>query len=137
MIGHFASVREAGLKQPAFGLTLVGSAGAIHVRPDHLPHAYYRAAPLWRTDKEIPWQAILPDGSLVADPATLPKRTDEDRTAERREWARRAASDLVEAIAEDREPETGMYASRTTVLMTESVFESAVSGRRVPVDHAG
>lgn len=137
VIGHFASVREAGLKQPAFGLTLVGSSGAIHIRPDHLPHAYYRAAPLWRTDKEIPWQAILPDGSLVADPEALPKKTDAERAAERREWARRAAGDLVDAIEEGREPETGMYASRSTVLMTEAVFASALSGRRVPVDQAG
>ncbi len=132
--GHFSSVREAGFKQPAFGLTLVGSSGAIHIRPDHLPHAYFRAAPLWRTDKEIPWQAILPDGSLVADPAVLPKKTDAERSAERREWARRAAADLVDAIVEDREPETGMHASRSTVLMTEAVFASALSGRRIAVD---
>jgi predicted dehydrogenase len=137
VLGHFSSVRDAGLKQPAFGLTLVGSTGAIHIRPDYLPHAYYREAPLWRTDKEIPWQAILPDGSLVADPSALPKKTDAERTAERREWARRAAADLVDAIEQDREPETGMYASRTTVLMTEAVFASAVSGSRVPLDRTG
>ena len=137
VVGHFASVREAGNKQPAFGLTLVGSSGAIHVRPDHLPHAYFRGAPLWRVDKEIPWQAILPDGSLIADPAALPKKTDAERTAERREWGRRAAADLVEAIVEDREPETGMYASRSTVLMTEAVFASALSGHRVSLGREG
>lgn len=131
VVGHFSSVRDAGLKQPAFGLTLVGSAGAIHIRPDHVPHAYFREAPLWRTDKEFPWQAILPDGSLVADPGQLPKATDAQRNEERHGWGIRAASDLVDAILEDREPETGMYAARTTVVMTEAVFASALSGGRV------
>ena len=50
-IGYFASVRDAGLKQPNFGLTVVGTKGAIHIRPDHVPQAYLREAPLWRVDK--------------------------------------------------------------------------------------
>jgi predicted dehydrogenase len=133
VVGYFSSVRDAGLKQPAFGLTVVGSAGAIHIRPDQVPHAFFRAAPLWRTDKEIPWQPVLADGTLVADPAELPKMTDAERADERRSWARRAAGDLVDAIEQDREPETGMYASRTTVLMTEAVFASAVTNARVAV----
>ena len=63
--GFFASVRDAGLKQPNFGLTIAGTAGAIHIWPDHVPHAYLREAPLWRVDKEFPWKPILPDGCLL------------------------------------------------------------------------
>lgn len=126
-IGSFASVREAGLKQPNFGLTVVGTTGAIHIRPDHVPHCYFRAAPLWRVDKDFPWQPIGPGG--LDDPPSA----DVDRAAERTAWGRRAALDLVDAIAEDREPETGMYAGRTTVQMIAAVYESALSGTRVPL----
>jgi len=126
-IGYFASVREAGLKQPNFGLTVVGSAGAIHIRPDHVPHAYLREAPLWRVDKEFPWRPIGPEG--VGDEAVA--KTPEERTAERMLWGRRAAIDLVEAIVEDREPETGMYAGLATVEMTAAVFKSALQGTRI------
>ena len=61
-IGSFASVRDAGQKQPNFGLTIAGTKGAIHIRPDHVPQAWLREAPLWRTDKEFPWQPIGPEG---------------------------------------------------------------------------
>jgi predicted dehydrogenase len=126
-IGFFASVRDAGLKQPNFGLTVVGSKGTIHIRPDHVPHCYFRAAPPWRVEKEFPWQPIGPGGLDDPPPA------DVDRAAERTSWGRRAALDLVDAIVEDREPETGMYAGRTTVRMIAAVYASAVSGTRVPL----
>jgi predicted dehydrogenase len=125
-ICHFASVRDAGLKQPSFGLTLCGTAGAIHIRPDFVPHAHFRAAPVWRVDKDFPWKQIGAEG-LDSPPAP----DDVDRVAERLSWGRRAAADLLAAIAEDREPETGMYAGRTTVEMIAAVHASSLSGRRV------
>jgi len=125
-VGYFASVRDAGLKQPNFGLTVVGTKGAVHVRPDFVPHAYFRAAPLWRVDKDVPWQPIGPGG--LEDP---PPAADVDRNEERSAWGRRAAADLLDAIAEDREPETGMYAGRTTVEMNAAIYAAALSGRRV------
>jgi predicted dehydrogenase len=124
--GYFASVREAGAKQPNFGLTVVGTKGAIHIRPDFVPHAYLREAPLWRVDKDYPWKPIGPEGL----DSQLPE-TDVDRAAERAGWGRRAAVDLIDAIIEDREPETGMYAGRTTVEMTAAVFASALTGAKV------
>lgn len=124
--GFFASVREAGAKQPNFGLTIVGTKGAIHIRPDFLPHAYLREAPLWRVDKDYPWRPIGPEG--VDSP--LPE-TDVDRAAERKSWARRAAADLVDAIIEDREPETGMYAGRATVEMAAAVLAAALTGTKI------
>ncbi|MFZ4732139.1 MAG: Gfo/Idh/MocA family protein [Pirellulales bacterium] len=125
-VGYFSSVREAGLKQPAFGLTLVGTKGAIHMRPDQIPHAYLREAPLWRVDKEFPWLPIGAGG--LGDP---PPAADADRAKERAGWARRAALDLVDAILGDREPTTGMYAGRTTVEMTAAIFAAALSGKRI------
>jgi predicted dehydrogenase len=125
-IGSFASVRDAGLKQPNFGLTVVGTKGAVHIRPDFVPHAYFRAAPPWRVDKDVPWQPIGPGG--LDDP---PPAADVDRNEERAAWGRRAATDLLDAIAEDREPETGMYAGRTTVEMTAAIYAAALSARRV------
>jgi len=125
--GYFASVRDAGLKQPNFGLTVVGTKGAIHIRPDHVPHAYLREAPLWRVDKEFPWKPIGAEG-VESPPAN---RSEVDRAAERAGWGRRAAADLVDAIIEDREPESGMYAGRTVLEMTMAVYASALSGGRV------
>jgi len=126
-IGYFASVRDAGLKQPNFGLTVVGTKGAIHIRPDHVPHAYLREAPLWRVDKEFPWKPIGAEG-VESPPAN---RSEVDRAAERAGWGRRAAVDLIDAIAEDREPETGMFAGRTVLEMTTAVYASALSGCRL------
>jgi predicted dehydrogenase len=125
-VGYFASVRDAGLKQPNFGLTVVGTKGAIHIRPDHVPHAYFREAPLWRVDKDFPWRPI---GAGGLD--TPPPEGDVDRAAERAAWARRAAVDLIDAIADDREPEAGMYAGRTVLEMTTAVYASALSGTRI------
>jgi len=124
-VGSFASVRDAGLKQPAFGITIVGTTGAIHIRPDHVPQAALREAPLWRTDKDFPWLPIGPGG--VGEEVA----GDVDRAAERVAWGRRAAADLLDAIVSDREPETGMYAGRTVVEMTAAVYASAVSGERI------
>ena len=126
-VGFFASVRDAGLKQPNFGLTVVGTKGAIHIRPDHVPHAYLREAPLWRVDKEFPWKPIGADGVE----STPTNRSEVDRAAERAGWGRRAAADLIDAIAEDREPEAGMYAGRTVLEMTTAIYASALSGDRV------
>ncbi len=124
--GFFASVRNAGLKQPNFGLTVVGTSGAIHIRADFVPQAFLRAAPLWRMDKDYPWRPIGPAGL----DAPLPEG-EVDRAAERASWGRRAALDLLDAIAEDREPETGMYAGRTTVEMITAIYDSSLTGRRV------
>jgi predicted dehydrogenase len=126
-IGYFASVRDAGLKQPNFGLTVVGTKGAIHIRPDHVPHAYLREAPLWRVDKEFAWKPIGAEG-VESPPANA---AEADRSAERAGWGRRAAADLIDAVVEDREPETGMYAGRTVLEMTTAVYASALSGSRV------
>jgi predicted dehydrogenase len=126
-IGYFASVRDAGLKQPNFGLTVMGTKGAIHIRPDHVPHAYLREAPLWRVDKEFAWKPIGAEG-VESAPANA---VEADRAAERAGWGRRAAADLIDAVVEDREPETGMYAGRTVLEMTTAVYASALSGSRV------
>ena len=126
-IGYFATVRDAGLKQPNFGLTVVGTKGAIHIRPDHVPHAFLREAPLWRVDKDFPWKPIGAEG--VDSPPV--NSSDVDRASERAGWGRFAAADLIDAIVADREPETGMYAGRTVLEMTTAVYMSALAGTRV------
>lgn len=125
-VGYFATTREAGLKQPNFGLMIAGTKGAILVRPDQVPQAWLREAPLWRTEKDYPWRPIGPQG---LDP---PAPTGEvDRAEERAAWGRLAVADLLDAIADDREPETGMHAGRVTAELVAAVFASALSGRRV------
>jgi hypothetical protein len=68
-----------------------------------------------------------------AEGLASPPSTDVDRDAERAAWGRAAAADLVAAILEDREPETGMYAGRTTLEMTTAVFAASLSGMRVAI----
>ena len=124
--GYFASVREAGLKQPNFGLTLLGTKGEIHIRPDHVPQAYFRAAPAWRMNRPYPWTPIGPEG-------LAPHLTEEgiDRSIERANWGRLAVADLLDAIETDREPETGMFAGLTLTEMNTAIYASSFSGKRV------
>ncbi|MDO7714280.1 MAG: Gfo/Idh/MocA family oxidoreductase [Pirellulales bacterium] len=131
--GFFASTREAGLKQPNFGLTLLGTKGEIHIRPDYIPQAYFRAAPAWRMNRPYPWIPIGDEG-LAAN------LTDQgvDRSAERASWGRLAVTDLIDAIQTDREPETGMFTGLTLTEMNEAIYASSLTGQRLhwPLDRA-
>jgi predicted dehydrogenase len=129
--GYFASVREAGLKQPNFGLTLLGTKGEIHIRPDHVPQAYFRAAPAWRMNRPYPWTPIGPEG-------LAPDLSEEgvDRGAERASWGQRAVADLLDAIESDREPETGMFAGLALTEMNAAIYAASLTACRVewPLD---
>ena len=129
--GFFASVREAGYKQPNFGLTLLGTKGEIHIRPDHVPQAYFRAAPAWRINRPYPWIPIGPEG-LAPDLS----EQGVDRSAERAGWGRLAVADLVDAIETDREPETGMFAGQTLTELNAAIYAASLTGRRLewPLD---
>jgi predicted dehydrogenase len=123
--GFFTSIRDAGQKQPNFGLTIVGTQGTIHIRPDHLPQAYFRAAPPWRVDREVPWKPIGPQGFEAASASAI------DRSAERSRWGKLAVLDLLDAIREDREPETGMFTGRLITEMNAAIYASAMTGRKI------
>ena len=131
--GFFASTREAGLKQPNFGLTLLGTKGEIHIRPDYIPQAYFRAAPAWRMNRPYPWTPI-------GDEGLAPDLTDQgvNRSAERASWGRLAVADLIDAIQTDREPETGMFTGLTLTEMNEAVYASSITGERLhwPLDRS-
>ena len=131
--GFFASTREAGLKQPNFGLTLLGTRGEIHIRTDYIPQAYFRAAPAWRMNRPYPWTPI-------GDEGLAPDLTDQgvDRSAERASWGRLAVADLIDAIQTDREPETGMFTGLTLTEMNEAVYASSITGERLhwPLDRS-
>lgn len=131
--GYFASVREAGLKQPNFGLTLLGTKGEIHIRPDHVPQAYFRAAPAWRMNRPYPWTPIGPEGL-----APNLSEAGVDRGAERASWGQLAVADLLDAIETDREPETGMFAGLTLTEMNAAIYAASITGRRVkwPLDRS-
>ncbi len=129
--GYFASVREAGFKQPNFGITLLGTKGEIHIRPDHIPQAYFRAAPAWRMNRPYPWTPIGPEGLNE----TL-SEVGVDRSAERASWGRLAVADLIDAIETDREPETGMFAGLTLTEMNTAIYAASLTGHRMtwPLD---
>ena len=131
--GFFASTREAGLKQPNFGLTLLGTKGEIHIRPDYIPQAHFRAAPAWRMNRPYPWIPIGNEG-------ISPDLTDQgvDRSAKRASWGRLAVTDLIDAIQTDREPETGMFTGVTLTEMNEAIYASSLTGHRLhwPLDRS-
>ena len=133
LTGFFASTREAGLKQPNFGITLLGTKGEIHIRPDYIPQAYFRAAPAWRMNRTYPWIPIGNEG-------LSPELTDRgiNRSEVRASWGRLAVADLVDAIQSDREPETGMFTGLTLTEMNEAIYASSLTGKRLhwPLDRS-
>ena len=133
LTGYFASTRDAGLKQPNFGITLLGTKGEIHIRPDYIPQAYFRAAPAWRMNQTYPW---IP----IGDEGLSPDLTDQgiNRSEVRASWGRLAVADLVDAIQSDREPETGMFTGLTLTEMNEAIYASSLTGKRLhwPLDRS-
>lgn len=133
LTGFFASTRDAGLKQPNFGITLLGTKGEIHIRPDYIPQAYFRAAPAWRMNQTYPW---IP----IGDEGLSPDLTDQgiNRSEVRASWGRLAVADLVDAIQSDREPETGMFTGLTLTEMNEAIYASSLTGKRLhwPLDRS-
>ena len=127
--GFFGS--RKGAAGGRFGLQIFGSKGVIDVEFGYLPNAFLLEDPNWspgRSGKE--WQRITSAG--VGKPEPLAEGgLDAGNDA--------IVTDLLEAIAEDREPECDMYEARTTIEMISAVFASHLAGKavKIPLENRG
>lgn len=119
--GYFASKKGAGGGR--FGLQVFGSKGIIEVLMGGMPAAYFLADPNWSPGRSgAKWQRITSAG--IEQPEPL-KDSGLDGGNDR------AVVDLLDAIAQDRQPECNMYEGRTTVELITAVFAAHFAGKTV------
>jgi predicted dehydrogenase len=115
--GYFGSRPSGANTGDRFGITLLGSKGAIFVPtttvPGSPPHVLY--SPSWSSGT---WELIEP--------------RPEERLAERGSANALMVRDLLEAIEKDREPVCNARDARWAIEMVMAVYQSQRSGARVP-----
>lgn len=122
---YFDSIQNAGVKEAAFGLQIIGTKGIVDFRIDVEPLAHFLPGNPFRPVKEPRvWQPITTGGIGQPEPiANLGKNVGGHLTA---------AADLISAIRENREPLCNGEEGRTTVEVVAGVFEShRLGGARV------
>ena len=110
-----------------FGTTIYGSRGVIYLPNAVYPHgaeSYVLRSPTWVPSKDAQWEPI-------------PVEHDH-RFAEQRAMTAnvRMVEDLLEAIAEDREPACSERAGRWTTEMITGIYRSQIDGKPVPLPQA-
>lgn len=113
---YFDSTRNAGGNPTRFGLQIFGSKGIIDMYTNYLPAVHFLPDSAWspgRTGKK--WVAVSSAG--VGKPEPL-----EDRGPHAANVL--AVKDLIAAVEEDRQPESGIDEARTATEMIVAVFES-------------
>jgi len=116
---YFASRRNAG-QGKRFALQIYGSGGILEITTGYLPSMKYLADPAWSPGRGgVQWQDVssagigqpepLKDGGLHAGNVL-------------------AVKDLLTAIEENREPQSGVYEARGATEMIVAAFESQRTG---------
>ncbi len=123
--GYFASRKAAGQGEARFGLQIYGSRGILEIMFGPLPAVWYLDDPNWSPGRsKATWQPVSSQGigkpeplanAIVAGGNTL------------------VVDDLLQAIAEDRQPECNIYEGRVTIEMIAGVFESHRQQRPVKI----
>ncbi len=118
---YFDSVANDGTANHGFGLQIIGSEGTIVIQADRNPLAYLIPGnPFQRRDAGSRWLPITSGGVDVAEPnPELIRRVEHHDVA---------ATDLVQAIRENREPLCSAAEATLTVEMICGVFESHRQG---------
>ena len=119
--GHFGSRRSDVRSGNRFGVTLCGSKGLIFIPLSAVPNeaATILRSASWALDKPGGWERLEPP----------PEGISQDREAANRMMA----ADLIEAIETGREPVCGARDGRWAVEMVMGVYQSQLSGGRVPL----
>ena len=122
----FASHRSMRGNPSRFGLTILGSKGAIQLYDvSYLPKAYWLNDSSWspgRTGKE--WVPISSAG---------PEKEEPIDDGSQHAANVRACTELIRSAEENVQPETSIYDGRTTTEMVAAVFESHRLGKTVPL----
>lgn len=122
---YFDSVRKGGNKGAAFGLQVVGNAGAIFLRMDKDPLAHLsKGNPLLPEADLRAWVPITSAGPGIPEPVEGMPKVAENHVL--------AGRDLVAAIRENRKPLCDGREGATTIEMICGAFEShRLGGSRV------
>ncbi len=110
-----------------FGTTIYGSRGVIYLPNAVYPHgaeSYILRSPTWVPGKDAQWEPI---------PVEHDRRFAEQRAMTANV---RMVEDLLEAIAEDREPACSERAGRWTTEMITGIYRSQIDGKPVPLPQA-
>ncbi len=125
LVAYFDSMKEAGVKEAAFGLQIIGTKGIIDFRIDQEPLVHLLPGnPFQPDDKPRTWVPVTTGGVGKPEPvAGLGKQVSSHETAGR---------DLISAIQENRAPLCDVIQGRQTIEMVSAVFEShRLGGERV------
>jgi predicted dehydrogenase len=121
--GYFATRR--GVAGRRFGLQVLGSKGILEIVTGHLPAVHFLADPQWSPGRSgARWVPVTSAG--IGKPEPL-----KDRGLAGGNLL--AVNDLLDAIENDREPESNIYEARDTVEMISAIFESHRLRRPVPM----
>ena len=121
VVGFFASQRHAAGNR--FGLQILGSQGVIELLTGYRPAVHVLDDPTWSPGRSgKPWVPVSSAGPGQPEPL-------EDGGLPAGNVA--ACSDLIQAIAQDRQPEANVYEARQSVAMISAVFESQRLGQPV------
>ena len=133
--GYFASRKAAGIGDARFGLQIYGSKGILEIMTGSLPAVWYLDDPNWSPGRgKTAWQPVSSEGIGKPEPLTDGGLGGGNVLAVR---------DLLQAIAEDRQPECSVYEGRVTIEMIAGVFEShrqqgpvkiPLENRRIPLE---
>jgi predicted dehydrogenase len=119
--GYFDSVKGAEGGGARWGLSLYGTDGVITIRMTPVPQVRWLASPAWTEDANTSnWQP-LPDAPAIELPESAVGHY------------KPIVDDLIESIAQDREPFTSVQAGRAAHEFIQAVFETQVLGKRVPM----
>lgn len=124
-MAHFDSLRSAGGSPSRFGVTILGTQGALHLGTGYLPPVHYLADSSWSPGES--GKAWLPVSSAgIGQPEPL-------KDTGLHGGNLLAVHDLLAAIEENRPPLSNLEAARTTTEMIVAVFESQRVGGPVTV----
>lgn len=105
--GHFASQRHSGPDSLRYGVTVLGSTGAIAFHLNPVPNtAWINRSPSWRG----PWEPIPAPNPTTAETMQL------------------LAADLLAAIEQDRQPACTALDGLWTIEMIQAVYASSLAG---------
>ncbi len=117
MIAYFDSIANDGTQNLGFGLHLVGSNGIITIHADRQPLAYWVPGnPFGPTLGSRPWTPFTTGGPGAEEPNLAAIHAVQNHIT--------PATDLIEAVKEDRQPLCNLEEGGMTVEMICGVFES-------------
>ena len=120
---YFGSHRGMSGSRPRFGLQIFGSSGIVEITTGYLPSVKFLADPSWSPGQSgAKWENVTSAG--IGKPEPLANEKDHGGN-------RAAATELLAAIRENRQPNGSIYDARAAIEMIVAVFDSHRQGKPV------